>query len=110
MSTEPSLPAPERAFVESLRARRSELRESMGALEQALAAPARDRVGAWAERVHVALVELSGDFRAYIDITEGPDGLYRRVLTTSPRLSDAVARLAREHVRSRVLSTVCWPG
>jgi hypothetical protein len=43
-------------------------------------------------------VELSGDFREHIDITEGPDGLYRDLLETSPRLSDAAASLTREHV------------
>ena len=40
--------------LESLRQRRAELRESMSALEQALAAPAADRKSVWAERVHVA--------------------------------------------------------
>jgi hypothetical protein len=42
-------------------------------------------------------VELSGDFRAHVDITEGRDGLYRDLLQTSPRLSGAVASLTREH-------------
>jgi hypothetical protein len=83
--------------LETLRRRRGELRESMHAVEQALAAPAPGRLEAWAERVHVALVELSADLREHIDITEGPDGLYRGVLTTAPRLSNAVADLTREH-------------
>jgi hypothetical protein len=83
--------------LETLRRRRAELRESMNALEQALAAPAPGRLEAWAERVHVALVELSADFREHIDVTEGPDGLYSGVLTTAPRLSNAVADLTREH-------------
>jgi hypothetical protein len=48
--------------IEALRVRRAELYESMSALEQALAAPAPGRLDAWAERVHVALVELVGDF------------------------------------------------
>lgn len=85
-------------FLEGLRRHRAELRESMSALEDALAGPARADRARWVERVHVALVELSGDFREHIDITEGPDGLYRDLLTTSPRLSDAVASLTREHV------------
>ena len=55
----------------------------------------------WAERVHVALVELSADLREHIDVTEGHDGLYADLLATAPRLSDAVARLAREHARIR---------
>jgi hypothetical protein len=83
--------------IEELRVRRAELYESMSALEQALAAPAPGRLDAWAERVHVALVELVSDFREHIAIAEGPNGVYRGVLTTTPRLSDAVARLSREH-------------
>jgi hypothetical protein len=85
--------------LEPLRRRRAELRESMNALEQALAAPAMGRTSVWAERAHVALVELSADFREHIDVTEGPDGLYPGVLTTAPRLSSAVSRLTREHVQ-----------
>jgi hypothetical protein len=83
--------------IEALRVRRAELYESMSALEQALAAPAPGRLDAWAERVHVALVELVSDFRQHIAIAEGPNGVFRRVLSTTPRLSDAVARLTREH-------------
>jgi hypothetical protein len=83
--------------IEALRVRRAELYESMSALEQALAAPAPGRLDAWAERVHVALVELVSDFREHIAIAEGPNGVFRRVLSTTPRLSDAVARLTREH-------------
>ncbi len=89
--------SPDRAFLEELRRHRAELRESMGALEAALAAPATGDSVRWAQRVHVALVELAGDFREHIEITEGPNGLYRDLRTSSPRLSDAVARLTREH-------------
>jgi hypothetical protein len=90
--------------LESLRVHRAELRESMGALEQALAAPAADRRPVWAERVHVALVELSADFRVHIDITEGPDGLYPGLLTAAPRLSSSVANLTLEHGQIRELA------
>jgi hypothetical protein len=83
--------------IEELRVRRAELHESMSALEQALAAPAPGRVDAWAERVHVALVELVSDFREHITVAEGPNGVYRGVLGTTPRLSDAVARLTGDH-------------
>ena len=87
----------DRAFLEELRRRRAELRESMGALEDALAAPATGDALRWAQRVHVALVELLGDFREHIDVTEGPNGLYRDVLAHSPRLSNAMSDLTREH-------------
>jgi hypothetical protein len=85
--------------LDVLRTRRAELRESMDALEQALAAPAPGRAAAWAERVHVALVELAGDLRLHVDSAEGPDGLHRAVLASAPRLSNAVARLSQEHVQ-----------
>ena len=93
--------ASDQAFLEALRRHRAELRESMSTLEDALAAPATADQARWAQRVHVSLVELSGDFREHIDITEGPNGLYRDLLETSPRLSDAVAGLTREHVLIR---------
>jgi hypothetical protein len=83
--------------VEAMRLRRAEMRESMSALEQALAAPAPGRLDAWAERVHVALVELISDFQEHVAIAEGPRGVYRGVLMSTPRLSDEVARLARDH-------------
>jgi Hemerythrin HHE cation binding domain len=102
-SMEPNSSAPEQAFLEQLRRRRAELLESMSAVEQALAAPAPGRQARWAERVHLALVELSADFDEHIDITEGSYGLYRELLTTAPRLSGAVARLTREHALIRDL-------
>ena len=83
--------------LESLRLHRAELLESMGALELALAAPAGNRSAAWAERVHVALVELTGDFRQHIALTEGPGGLYSGLLTAAPRLSNSVAKLTQDH-------------
>jgi len=95
---EPNSSTPDQAFLEALRRQRAELRESMSALEAALAAPAIAGRARWVQRVHVALMELAGDFREHIDITEGPEGLYREVVRTSPRLSDAVASLTREHM------------
>src|SRR6266508_569044 len=94
---EPSAPTTEQVFLETLRRHRADLRGSINALEQALAAPAPGRRDAWAQRVHVALVELSADVREHIDITERPDGLYRALLMAAPRLSNAVTRLTREH-------------
>ena len=95
---EPIASSSDQTFLKDLRRRRAELRESMSALEDALAAPATAHHERWVQRTHVALVELSGDFREHIDITEGSNGLYRDLLKTSPRLSDAVASLTREHV------------
>ena len=111
---EPISSSSDQAFLEELRRHRAELRDSMSALEDALAAPATADHARWAQRVHVALVELSGDFREHIDITEGPNGLYRDLLETSPRLSGAVARLTGEHALIRgqvdnVLARVAAP-
>jgi len=94
---EPSSSTPDQALLEALRRHRAELRESMSAVETALAAPATAGQARWVQRVQGALMELAGDFREHIDITEGPEGLYREVVRTSPRLSDAVASLTREH-------------
>jgi hypothetical protein len=95
---ESSSSIPERTLLAELRRRRAELFESISAVERALAAPAPGVEARWAERVQGALAELSSDFAAHIDVTEGPDGLYRELLQTAPRLSGAVARLVREHV------------
>ena len=100
---------PDQARLEALRRQRAELRESMSALELALAGPAPSGEVRWAERVHVALVELSADFREHIDVTEGPDGLYVDILATAPRLSDAVARLTGNTRRSVAWSMTCSP-
>ena len=97
MSTSSS--EPDQAQWEALRRQRAELRESMSALELAMAVPAPSGRARWAERVHVALVELSGDFHEHVDVTEGHDGLYVDILATAPRLSGAIARLTQEHTQ-----------
>lgn len=96
-SEDPSSPALDQGIEKSLRQHRAELRESMGALEQALASPTPGGRARWVQRVHVALVELFADLGEHIDITEGPDGLYGELLQAAPRLSDPVARLTHEH-------------
>ena len=97
-------PASDQALLEELRRHRAELRDSMSALEDALAAPATADRERWSLRVHAALLELSGDFREHVDLTEGDNGLYRELLVTAPRLAEAVTGLTREHglVRDQV--------
>jgi hypothetical protein len=90
--------AADRTFLEELRRHRAELRESISALEDALAAPATSDHARWTHRVQAALVEVSGDFRDHVDLTEGPNGLYRELLKTSPRLAGAVDGLTRDHL------------
>jgi hypothetical protein len=69
----------------------------MRALELALAAPAPGRKAAWAQRVDVALVDLSAAFGAHVAVAEGPDGLHEAVLAATPRLSNSIRRLVGEH-------------
>jgi hypothetical protein len=83
--------------LDALRRRRAELGGSMAALQQALAQPRSGRHSAWAERVDVALVELSADFAEHVAVTEGSDGLHDAVLASSPRLSNSIRRLVAEH-------------
>jgi hypothetical protein len=84
-------------LLDELRRRRAELRESMTAVEHALAAPPAAGREGWAERVLAAVVELSGDLREHVAITEGPDGLYRELEQHAPRLAGPVTLLTREH-------------
>lgn len=112
---EPDVPTTDQVLLGALRRQRADLRDAMSALEDALAAPAPGRGRAWAERVQAALVELSGDLREHIDLTEGPGGLYRALRTTAPRLSNAVSRLTREHAEigdllEGLLTHVSGPG
>jgi hypothetical protein len=94
---EPRSSPAEQQMLDELRRRRGELLDSIRAVEQALAAPAPGRQARWAERVHVALVELAADFREHVNITEGPNGVYGELLVTAPRLELAVSGLTREH-------------
>jgi Hemerythrin HHE cation binding domain len=85
----------EESLLTALRTRRAELRDSISTLEHALATPGEQPW--WRGRVGTALVELSGDLRAHVDITEGEGGLYGELLEASPRLAGDVDRLVREH-------------
>ena len=100
---QPSSPTPGQILLDAVRRRRADLHTSMIALEQAIAAPAPGREGAWVQRAHTALAQLVADFREHIDVTEGPSGLYADLRTAEPRLSHAVARLTREHAQIREL-------
>lgn len=80
-----------------LRRRRAELLGAMNTLEQALAAPVPGGPLAWVQNVSAALLALSGDFRDHVELTEGPAGLYGRVIASSPRLAHQVERLTQDH-------------
>jgi len=83
--------------LSEVRRRRAELLESINSLEQALAAPVPGRQMLWVERVSTALLELSSDIHDHVELTEGPSGLYGRVIRSSPRLGHVVDRLTLEH-------------
>ncbi len=85
------------AHLSELRRRRAELLESINSLEQALAAPVPGRQMVWVERVSAALLALSSDFRDHVELTEGVNGLYNRVIRTSPRLAHAVDSQTTDH-------------
>lgn len=91
----------DQTFLTELRRQRAQLRESISALESALAAPATADAARWAQRVHVALVELSGDFREHVAATEGPNGLYAELSQTSPRLAGSIRALVEDHATIR---------
>lgn len=82
-----------------LRRRRAELLESINELEQALASPLPGGQMRWVQGVSAALFELSNDFRDHLELTEGTNGLYGRVIRTSPRLAHQVKRLTEDHAK-----------
>lgn len=86
------------SYLKKVRAHRSELGDSMAAVDHALAAPIL-RGDQWLERVHAALAELAHDFAVHIELTEGAGGLYEDVRRSAPRLSGRVRRLTDQHVR-----------
>ena len=87
----------EAEHLKVLRQRRAELLGAINRLEQALAAPIPSGPMEWVQKVSARLLELSGDFRDHVDLTEGPDGLYSRVTQSTPRLTYQVERLTQDH-------------
>lgn len=86
------------AYLSRMRAHRAELRESITAVDEALAAPI-SLEDAWLERVHAALAELAHDFGEHVALTEGDGGLYATLRASSPRLAGPARRLTDEHGR-----------
>lgn len=87
------------AELEAVWQRRAELRESLDALERALASPAAGRPLIWGERVRTVLVEVADDLREHIEVTEGPDGLHQAIVAGDLRLANAVETLTTEHAQ-----------
>lgn len=88
--------APFAEYVERVRAQRAELRDSMAALQAALADPDGDRTVA-RRRLRAALTELAADLRAHVELTESAEGLYSGLRSTAPRLGARVDAQLAEH-------------
>lgn len=84
------------AYLERVRRHRSELRDSVAAVDLALEAPIA-RGGMWRERVRAALAELAHDFDDHVALTESPGGIYDGARCSAPRLAVRVERLLVEH-------------
>ncbi|GAB3945110.1 hypothetical protein [Micromonospora vulcania] len=65
------------------------------ALARALAVAATEP--RWRERVLLRLRPVGRAFAEHVQVTEGPAGLYRELLTHSPRLGYGVRLLTRDH-------------
>jgi hypothetical protein len=96
-----SQPTDHSAPLDELRRRRAELRQSMGLVEFTIAAPIREDPSRWLEAVTRAWQELEEDFADHIVVTEGPQGLYRDLQATAPRVSRRINRLMAEHQELR---------
>lgn len=83
--------------LHAVRTRRAELRETLDALERALAAPGSARAVVWGELLHGAIERLASDFALHVEVTEGPDGLHQSILAGDLRLANQVAALVEEH-------------
>ncbi|MGH8861799.1 MAG: hypothetical protein ACRDVG_11295 [Jatrophihabitantaceae bacterium] len=83
--------------LEAVRHRRAELRDTLDALERALAAPGSSRAVVWGEQLHQAVDRLASDFALHVEVTEGPGGLHQAILAGDLRLSNQVAALTAEH-------------
>lgn len=98
MDTETDRGTDFKTYMDRVLAHRAQLRESAQAVDEALAHPIA-READWRERVKAALVELDHDFGGHVELTEGPGGLYDRIIEAAPRLSTSVDRLTEEHGR-----------
>lgn len=79
------------------RQRREDVRDALGALERALAAPAPGREAAWGTDAASAARTLLDAWDAHVVTTEDPDGLFAEVMERAPRLAHQIDRLRAEH-------------
>jgi hypothetical protein len=87
-----------RAALAAIRVRRDALLDAILDLEQALAAPATERVAAWAEDVAGSLDALRAVFEHHVTDTEAAGGFFDEITEEEPRLTRAVERMRADHV------------
>jgi len=90
--------------IEGARSRRAGLRNAIGTLEYALAAPAPHRVDEWRQGVKEALSALHEVWTRHIVETEAPGAFLDELVTEAPRLSTPTSRLRRDH--TDILDTI----
>ena len=83
-------------YLEKVKERRSELGESMAALQGVLDAPAGDD-GHWRELARAAAAEVRDDLHEHIEVTEAPGGLYDSLREEAARLAGPLRHLQAEH-------------
>jgi hypothetical protein len=83
--------------IDKVRRRRAELRESIGAMESALAEAAHGREAEWTGLVRERSAQLEDDFAIHLEVAEAPTGLHTQVLADAPYLAPQVNRLKRDH-------------
>lgn len=86
------------AEVAGVRERRSDLHTVLVELEAAIAAPVPGRPQDWVAGVRTVLQRLQQAFAGHVVGTEGPEGLFGKVMLRSPRLAHQCRRLEQEHV------------
>jgi hypothetical protein len=94
----PDIREQNRAALDAVRVRRDALLDAILELEQALAAPATDRVRAWTADVSLALDQLRAVFGHHVADTEVDGGFFDEILEEEPRLTRAVERMRADHV------------
>jgi hypothetical protein len=86
--------------VNKARARRAHLLDAAGAVELAIAGPAR--AAGWGKRLAAELEDLLQAWREHIDEVEGPDGLLASVRADEPRLAHTIENLGKGHGAIRI--------
>lgn len=86
----------DRDVIAEARRRRQPLHDAAYALEDAAAAPAGTGP-VWGDRLRKALDVVSAALDDHIERTEGPNGLYREIQDSAPRVANDVRLLTKDH-------------